>query len=208
VGSNPTPGIAVTRLASEGGDAARLADVLRRAPLLMEALHAAREVAAPDWLVSAGAIRDAVWDAGHDRPPAMPRDVDVGFFDPADLTPQRDRAVEEALCARAPHLPWQAKNQAAVHLWYPRVFGMEVPPFRSSAEAVATFPETASCVGARLLDDGDMLVVAPHGLDDLFACVCRHNPTRVSAAFYERRVAEKDWSSRWPKVRVIAPARA
>ena len=57
-------------LASGGGDAARLAAVLRRSPLLTEALQVARGVDAPDWLVNAGAIRDAVWDAAHGlRPP-------------------------------------------------------------------------------------------------------------------------------------------
>jgi hypothetical protein len=186
-------------------DRERLCAVLRRAPLIMEALRAAREVDAPDWLISAGAIRDVVWDALHDRPPGTPRDVDLGFFDPHDLTPARHRAVEEALRARAPQLPWEAKNQAAVHLWYPDKFGFEVPPFRSTAEAVATFPETATCVGIRLLADDELLVVAPHGLGDLLGCVCRHNPTRVSASFYERRVAERHWRSRWPRLRYVPP---
>ena len=178
--------------------------MLRRAPVVMEALRVAREVGAPDWLLAAGAIRDAVWDDLHGRPlTATPRDVDVAYFDATDLTPDRDRIVEEALRTRAPHLPWQARNQAAVHLWYPRRFGIEVEPFRSSAEAVGTFPETASCVGARLLADDDMLVVAPHGLEDLLACVCRHNPARVSAGFYKRRVAEKAWCDRWPRMRYV-----
>jgi hypothetical protein len=195
-----------SRLASEGGTAARLRDVLLRAPQVVEALRAAREVDAPDWLVCAGAIRDVVWDDLHGRPlTTAPRDIDLAFLDPSDLTAARDRAVEQALRAHAPRLPWQAKNQAAVHRWYPRRFGVEVPPFRSCAEAVATFPETATCVGVRLLDDDDMLVAAPHGLDDLFGCVCRHNPTRVSASFYERRVREKGWRSRWPKLRYVAP---
>ena len=132
-------------LASGGGDAGRLAAVLRRAPLLVEALRVARAVDAPDWLVNAGAIRDAVWDAAHGRPPtAAPRDIDLGFFDPEDVTPERDEAVEAALRAGAPDLPWEAKNQAAVHLWYPRVFGAEVPSFMSTADDVATFSETAS----------------------------------------------------------------
>jgi uncharacterized protein len=187
--------------------AERLRAVLRRAPVVMEALRVARDADAPDWLIAAGAIRDAVWDDFHGYPlAATPRDVDVAFFDASDLTPGRDRIAEEELRVRAPHLPWQARNQAAVHLWYPRRFGTEVPPFRSSAQAVATFPETASCVGVRLLADDDMLVVAPHGLDDLFACVCRHNPARVSAAFYERRVAEKAWRDRWPRMRYVRPA--
>lgn len=179
----------------------RLCAVVRDAPHLMRALNAAREVDAPDWLISAGAIRDAVWDALHDRPPiATPRDIDLGFFDPSDLTGDRDQAVEAELLARAPGLPWEATNQAAVHLWYPQRFGVAVPRFRSCAEAVATFPEIASCVGVRLLADDDMLVVAPHGLDDLLGCVCRHNPARVSASFHERRVAEKGWRTRWPRM--------
>ena len=139
-------------LASEGGQPGRVAQVVRRSAPLMAALRAAREVAAPDWLISAGAIRDAVWDAlHHRRPTAVPRDVDVGFFDACDLTPARDAAVPAALCQRDPSLPWETKNQAAVHLWYPRAFGFDVPPFRCCAEAVATFPEIASCVGVRLL---------------------------------------------------------
>jgi uncharacterized protein len=186
----------------------RLCAVLRRAPVVRDGLRAARDVDAPDWLISAGAIRDAVWDDLHGRPlTTVPRDIDVGFFDPSDLTPERDRTVQDALRERAPHLPWQAKNQASVHLWYPQMFGMDVPPFRSCAEAVATFPETASCVGVRLLGDDELLVVAPHGLEDLLTCVCRHNPVRVSAAFYERRVAEGGWRGRWPRMHYVRPNR-
>jgi hypothetical protein len=195
-------------LASDGGASMRLCAVLRRAPHLMRALVAARDAAPPDWLVSAGALRDAVWDALHDRPlTAMPRDIDLAFFAPDDLTTAREQAVEAEVRAREPGLPWKAKNQAAVHLWYPKRFGLDVPPFRSTVEAVATYPETATCVGVKLLPDDDMLVVAPHGLDDLFACICRHNPTRVTAKFYERRVGDKGWRERWPKMRYVAPAR-
>lgn len=184
----------------------RVAAIVRGSPLLVAALAAARDVGAPDWLLSAGAIRDAVWDALHGRPPAMPRDLDLGFFDPGDLSPARDEEVTAALRARAPSLPWEAKNQAAVHLWYPHRFGVSVPPFASCAEAVATFPETASCVGVRPRADGGLLVVAPHGLDDLLGCVCRHNPMRVSAQFYEQRVREKGWRERWPLMRYLPPA--
>jgi hypothetical protein len=64
-------------LASEGGPPQRLAAVLLRSPPVMAALVAARDVAAPDWLVSAGAVRDVVWDALNGRPTtAIPRAVD------------------------------------------------------------------------------------------------------------------------------------
>jgi uncharacterized protein len=182
----------------------RLRALVRESPLLMDALRAVRAVDPPDWLVSAGVIRDLVWDALHDRSPAVPRDIDVGFFDPLALAPAREATVTAALRQRAPDLPWDAKNQAAVHLWYPQRFGVAVEPFRSTAEAVGTFPETASCVGLRLEGNDDLLIVAPYGLDDLFGLVCRHNPARVPVSFYAQRVSEKGWRERWPKLSVEA----
>jgi hypothetical protein len=172
---------------------------------LKTALKVARDVAAPDWLLCAGALRDAVWDALHGRVPLLPRDLDIAFFDPGDLSPGRELAVEEELLSFAPSLPWEARNQASVHLWYPERFGIEVPPFRSCAEAIGTFPEIATCVGARLLADDDLLIVAPHGLEDLLGCVCRHNPVRVSGDFYAQRVARKGWRARWPRMRYVDP---
>ena len=56
---------------------------LRRAPLLMQALRAAREVEPPEWLINAGAIRDVVFDALHDHPlTTPPRDVDPRLLRP------------------------------------------------------------------------------------------------------------------------------
>jgi uncharacterized protein len=149
-----------------------------------------------------------VWDRLHGfAEPSRLADVDLVFFDADDLSPDRDREVEEALRARAPELPWQAKNQAAVHLWYPRKFGVDVAPLRSSAQAVATWPETATAVALHLDRADRLTVVAPCGLDDLFALVHRRNPRRVSVREYERRLARKRISERWPRVTVI-PAHA
>jgi uncharacterized protein len=139
-------------------------------------------------------------------PPSTLADVDLGFFDPTDLSPERDEAVEAALRAVAPEFPWEAKNQAAVHLWYPRRFGLAVEPFRSSAEAVATFPETATSVALRLDGNDRLTVVAPCGLDDLLGLVHRHNPRRAPAAVYEERLASKRITERWPRVTVIPAA--
>jgi uncharacterized protein len=173
----------------------------------MRALRAARSVDAPDWLISAGAVRTAVWDFLHGfSSPSRLADVDLGFFDAADLSPARDASVEAALLTGAPDLPWEAKNQAAVHLWYPRRFGFEVEPFRCTADAVATFPETATCVGLHLDAADRLTVVAPYGLDDLLGLVLRHNPVRAPVAVYEERLAAKRIAERWPRVTVIPAA--
>jgi hypothetical protein len=182
----------------------RLGRLVRSTPWLLEALRAARDVDPPDWLVGGGVLRDLVWDHLHGRPePALPRDIDLAFFDPTRLDPARDAEVEQALRARLPGVPWDAKNQAAVHTWYGRVFGGEVAPLTSSADGVATWPETATAVAVRLHDDDRIQVVAPCGLDDLFGLVCRRNPRRVSVEHYRRRVRDKRIADRWPRVAII-----
>jgi hypothetical protein len=182
----------------------RLASLVRSTPWLLEALRAARDVDPPDWLVGGGVLRDLVWDHLHGRSdPPPPRDLDLAFFDPARLDRARDAEVEQALLVRLPGVPWDAKNQAAVHTWYGRVFGGEVEPLRSAADGVATWPETATAVAVRLLGDDRVQVVAPCGLDDLFGLVCRRNPRRVSVAHYRRRVRDKRIADRWPRVEIV-----
>jgi len=170
----------------------------------MSALRAAREGNPPDWLIGAGGIRDRVWDHLHGfSPPTPVRDVDLAFFDAAALGGERERGVERALCARAPDIAWDVTNQAAVHLWYPRVFGVHVEPLSSTTEGVATWPETATAVGIRLLADQSIVVVAPFGLEDLFGLVCRRNPRRVTVEQYRARVENKHIAQRWPRVRIL-----
>jgi hypothetical protein len=181
----------------------RVEEILRSTPWMMDALVAAREVDAPDWLIGAGSVRTAVWDSlhGFDEPTPL-ADIDLVFFDPADLSEERDRAAEDALRRVLPGAPWDAKNQAAVHLWYARRFGYAVEPLGSTEEGVASWPETATCVGVRLEHDGRLKLVAPHGLDDLLGLVHRRNPARVSVEEYERRLRSKRIRERWSLVRV------
>jgi hypothetical protein len=184
----------------------RLREIVWSCWWMRGALEAAREVAAPDWLIGAGAIRRLVWDRLHGvAEPPLPDDVDLAFFDPASLRPERENELRSALVVRAPHIPWDVKNQAAVHLWYPTLFGIEVEPLRSAAEAVATWPETATAVALRLGEDGQLAILASYGLSDLLNGVCRRNPRRVSVEEYRRRVHAKGITARWPGVRVIDP---
>jgi len=170
----------------------------------MRALRAARTVNPPDWLIGAGVIRDRVWDHLHGSAQPRPsRDVDLAFFDPSSLEGERELSVQRELSAQAPDICWEVTNQASVHLWYPEVFGVEVEPLTSCADAVGTWPETATAIGIRLLADDSLKVIAPCGLDDLFGLVCRRNPRRVTKEQYRRRVDSKQIAKRWPRVQVL-----
>jgi uncharacterized protein len=172
-------------------------------PWMLSVLVAVRACGAPDCWVGGGVLRDLVWDQPHGGfDPARVKDVDVAFYDPDDLTPKADQAVEAALRRLAPQVPWDAKNQASVHLWYEQRFGYPVAPLRSAADGVATWPETATAVAVRLDDHDQLQITAAGGLEDLLQGVCRRNPRRVSVAWYRHRVQAKQVATRWPKVQI------
>ena len=178
--------------------------ILSDTPWFMRALHALRSVSPPEAYIGSGAIRNAVWDALHGySEPSFLADVDVAYFDPGDLSEASEKRFEQRLDKLEPDLTWDVKNQAAVHLWFHKLFGHEVEPLHCMEDAVGTWPETALTVAVRLQPDETIAIMAPLGLDDLFSMVVRRNPRRVSIETYEQRLAEKNYSLRWPKVRVM-----
>ena len=178
--------------------------IIKKTPWFMRALRAVRSVGPPDACIGSGAVRNVVWDALHGySEPSFLADVDVPYFDPGDLSEDSEKRFERRLKALEPDFAWDVKNQAAVHLWFHKVFGHQVEPLRSMRDAAATWPETALAVTVGLREDGAIAITAPLGLDDLFAMVVRRNPRRVSVETYERRIAEKKYPDRWPRVRIV-----
>jgi hypothetical protein len=177
---------------------------------MLGVLASVGEAGLPDAWVGAGVIRDLIWDTkfGSGFDPSRINDVDVAFFDPSDLSPDRDASAESRLRELRPDIRWDVKNQAAVHTWYPNHFGIPVKPFKSMEEAVASWPETATSVAVRTSKAGVLEVIAPHGLDDLLDGVWRRNPVRVTIEESARRLRRKQPQNRWPGVRVHPPEEA
>lgn len=171
---------------------------------MRQALIAARQLRLEHWCIGAGAVRNLVWDALHGyRTPSPLADIDLAYFDRSDLSAARDARLQEELRLALPGAPWEVTNQAGVHLWFESHFGHAVTPLQSLEEAVASWPEYATSVGVWLDAAGQVQVIAPHGLDDLFSITVRRNPTRVSAHTYRLRTEQKRYAQRWPKVQVI-----
>ena len=187
----------------------KLEGLIRGSEWFIWVLQCVRDERIPEAWVGAGALRDLVWGELHGygfRPEAV-RDVDVAFFDPDDLSQERDERVTSRLTARCPDVPWEARNQAAVHTWYADKFGEGPPaPLTSIEDAVRTWPETATAVVVRLGPDDGLEICAPLGLTDLLDGVWRRNPGRVSLAESLARLERHRPAERWPGVTVIMPA--
>ena len=183
----------------------RLVAMVRSSSHLMAALLAVRSLGLDSWCIGAGAVRSLVWDALHGfETPTVLEDVDVVHFDRKTLGPEQDAHLESRLRALMPTVQWEVTNQATVHQWFASNLGQAVLPLGSLEEGVATWPEFATCVGVYLNDDEAIGVVAPHGLDDLFALRVRHNPIRASFAVYRQRVKSKRFGARWPLLSIDA----
>jgi uncharacterized protein len=188
----------------------RLEVLLKAEPWFGRALAAVAVSGLPAAWIGAGVIRDVVWGRlfGDGFEPDLVKDIDVPFFDPDDLSAGRDEEAQRLLTGLVglPGLPWEATNQAAVHTWYHEYFGgPPVEPFGCVHDAIATWPETATCVAVRPGPDG-IEVCAPHGLADLLGGVWRPNPVRVTPEISLARLARQRVQVRWPGVTVLLPA--
>ncbi len=183
--------------------APRLDAILRATPGLMQVLHTARALALPDWLVFSGAVYQPVWNHLTGRPPDYGlSDYDLGYFDAADLSYDAEdaviRRVAEALPAPLKPLV-EVRNQARVHLWFESRFGEPYTALGATSEALARFVSPAFAVGARLEQDDSLTILAPFGLEDVFALRLRPNPWRQGRGF--DRAAERALA-RWPELTI------
>jgi hypothetical protein len=184
---------------------AELEAILRRSAPLMAVLNTASRLGLPDWLVFSGAIYQRVLNARTGRPLDHGiRDYDLGYFDPDISYEAEDAVIRRAAAAFEPPLSElvEVRNQARVHVWFEGKFGEAYTPLASTAEAVERFVSPLFAVGVRLKADGGMTVIAPFGLEDLFALRLRPNPTRPIPRF-AAKVAQV--RARWPQLTVVEP---
>lgn len=179
----------------------RLEAILRATPNLMRVLEMARELDLPDWLLFSGAVYQPVLNHLTGRDPDYGiKDYDLGYFDAADISYEaEDAVIRRVAAAFAP--PFDAlvevRNQGRVHVWFEGKFGEPYAPLSSSAEALERFVSATFAVGVRLEAAGRMTIVAPFGLEDLFALRMRPNPTRKTGGFARTAAG---LMARWPEL--------
>jgi hypothetical protein len=180
----------------------RLERLILANPILAPIVRGWDAVALPDcWLV-AGALAQTVWnDAFRFEPDYGVKDVDLVYFDAADLS-EAAEAKHEARIRRtfsACGINLDVKNEARVHLWYSRKFGSEISPYTSTGHAIATFPTTATAIGVQPARS-ELLIAAPFGLGDLFNAMVRPNKVQITPAIYAAKV--RRWRTLWPALRI------
>jgi len=174
-------------------------NLIQSDPWKMEVLRAVRSLKLPDWLIGAGFVRNAVWDALHNFKNQTSTDVDVAYFDSVDLSENIEIKYQKILLNQL-KAEWSVTNQARM-----AKINNQNNDYVSTEDAIAHWPETATAIGITMFPDNSLKVVSPHGLDDLFSLKLRMTPHFGDGydAFLSR-IKKKQWLSRWPKLQIVS----
>ena len=183
----------------------RLAAIIGADPDLMRLMRAIRPLRLPQWRLVAGCLYQTVWNTLTGRPRGTGiKDYDLIYFDPTELSFEAEDAVIRRVAAATAGCvgPVEMRNQARVHLWFAERFGADYPQLASADESLRYYASVVHAVGVRLDDDDRLDIVAPFGLDDVFAMLIRPNYALANAASHTAK-AERARTI-WPEVTVIA----
>jgi hypothetical protein len=151
----------------------------------------------PDsWLV-AGSLFQTVWNCiSNQAPEAGIKDYDIFYYDPTDLSPEAEQAVQQKAARIFSDLPITLElcNQARVHQWYEVHFGHPYPKLRDAKEGIDRFLVPSTCVGMNPSE-----VYAPNGFERLYEGVLSMNPLTPHHALYEQKASS--YQQRWPWLR-------
>ncbi|MHC3128019.1 hypothetical protein OB03_12315 [Brevundimonas sp. GN22] len=182
---------------------ARLVEIVRRDPNLMQVLRTVRDLDLPDWRLFSGAVYQGVWNDLTGRPVGFGvKDYDIGYFDPDTSWDAEDVWIKRVADSFEEPLRSQVevRNQARVHLWAPQKFGEDFAPLSCTDDAPARFVAPAFAVGVRLEADDSISVLASYGLSDVFDMVIRPTPKRGKAKGWDAIIAKL--TTRWPELTV------
>ena len=165
---------------------------------MMDVLREAEKLNLPEWMIGAGFLRNKAWDYLHGikREVADTNDIDLVYLDKKNVSEEDDYTLSEKMSGTL-GLRWEIKNQAYMHIRHNH------HPYESTAEGISHWVETATCV-AITLEDGELKIIAPHGINDLVNLVVRPSPTRTSDLdLFYKRIKDKQWLLKWPKLKVV-----
>ncbi|MET2829463.1 nucleotidyltransferase family protein [Mesorhizobium shangrilense] len=179
-------------------------DIVSGDPLIGETLSRARALELPDWLIVSGALYNSIWNHLTGKPPGYGiKDIDLFYYDASDLSYEAEDAVirKAAKHFEGLTLPVEVRNQARVHLWYEARFGDAYPLLSSSAEALSYFASKTHAVGVRFDAAGQLNLVAPFGLDDIFSFRITPNHALNNQRTHEAKGGRA--RENWPEIAVL-----
>lgn len=149
-----------------------------------------------DWFVSAGLIRNFIWDHYFGLPKhQLISDIDVIYFDKSSLDILIEKKIESELQFLMPQFNWSVKNQARMHL------RNGDRPYTSSLDAMSFWPEIQTSIGVTF-DDSDKLILKSPFYESYKVDRVTRNTVKDNRRIFRERLYNRNWLSRWPDLLV------
>lgn len=176
-----------------------LVEIIKNDAYMMEVLLDAAQLNLPDWWISAGFVRNKVWDIIHDYEETPLNDVDVIYYEPDLISVEREIEYDAQLNIINPNIPWASKNQTRMHK------KNNFLPYKNSIDAVNKYPEmpTAICVTLR---EGNVILHYDYPFEELVEGIVKPTPfydkDSKNHYIYQQRIIQKNWIKTWPKLKI------
>jgi hypothetical protein len=182
---------------------------ISRNPFNREILARMSDLGLPQGFLVAGCLVQTIWNLKGGRAPEVDiKDYDIFYFDDADLSWQAEDKVIRLARGLFSDLGVivELRNQARVHLWYERHFGVPYPKLTSACDGIDRFLTPCTCVGIRPLSATDLELYAPYGLTDLYGGILKRNPVNDQPHLFEAKAAS--YKHRWPWLTIVTDGEA
>ena len=156
-----------------------------------------------NWYLVSGCLNQTIWNQLTNRKIENGvKDYDLIYFD-QDISIDKENKIKKLVTEKFADLKinLDVVNQARVHLWIEKDWGLKMRPLISSEDGVASWPITVSCVGVKKTDDA-YIIMAPYGLTDSLEMILRPNKTTVMRESDFNYKVNK-WLKKWPELSLI-----
>ncbi|TCZ79253.1 nucleotidyltransferase family protein [Paenibacillus albiflavus] len=178
--------------------------IMQQSELLMKVFDRVKLLGLKSYYIGAGCIAQTAWNHLTSRPLHYGiSDIDIVYYEDQDLSSEAEEIIINRGKRQFADIPiaLDIKNQARVHLWYEKKFGIPLQPYRSLEEAIQSWPTTATSLGVRQELNGEWVIYAPYGLTDLLTMKLRANKKLITEEIYRKKVNK--WLVNWPELQVI-----
>lgn len=179
-----------------------LEEIIKKNQVLYNVIMKIEELRIPNCYIGGGCITQTVWNFLYQRDLNYGiGDIDIVYFD-EDVSEEKEARIAgeiKTLFKASPHII-DVKNEARVHLWYESRFGFKIEPYKSTEEAISTWPTLATAIGVRY-EKKQFVIFAPYGLNDIFAGIIRPNKILITEGVFQAKA--KKWQEKWPETKVI-----
>ena len=128
-------------------------------------------------------------------------DYDIVYYDEDTSYDKEDIIIKDLMKKLSKlNLEFDIKNENRVPIWYKEKYGVERKKYTNVENAISRWGTTITCIGVRL-ENNELKVVCPYGLNDLFSLIIRPVKIDFTKADYEKKV--KKWKEKWSNLSII-----